>query len=192
VARGVARAAESNRLPRVLPGRREAAELVFNRLVTHLPHNELRLAYLRALGLRHGPHCFLFGSSEVICPEKIELEGYCHIGRYCQIDGRGGIRVGRNVVIASHTLLLTADHDVQSTDFHGRLGSIAIEDRVWLASRVTVLKGVTVGQGAVVAAGSVVHRDVPAWSIVSGVPAEKIGERNADQTYEISAGPRWY
>lgn len=157
-----------------------------------MPLNDLRLAYLRAIGLTAGEHTYLFGGSEVIAPRRISIAGNCHIGRLCQIDGRGGITIGRNVVIASHTLLITADHDPQSPDFAGRLGPIIIDDRAWLGSRVTVLKGVHIGEGAVVAAGSVVHRDVDPWTIVSGVPAVPIGTRSRDQSYEIDYGPRWY
>jgi acetyltransferase-like isoleucine patch superfamily enzyme len=167
-------------------------ELLFNRAITHVPYNDLRVAYLRALGMKIGPHCYLFGSSEVVSPQDIELVGHCHIGRYCQVDGRGGIWIGRNVVIASHVLLITADHDVQSHDFRGRLGRIEVHDYAWIASRAVVLRDVTIGEGAVVAAGSVANRDVAPWSIVSGVPAKKIGDRNRDQTYEIDFGPRWY
>lgn len=39
------------------------------------------------------------------------------------------------------------------------------------------MPGVTIGEGAVVAAGAVVCKDVEPWSIVGGVPAKKIGER---------------
>jgi len=37
---------------------------------------------------------------------------------------------------------------------------------------VTILKGVTIGDGAVIAAGALVNRDVPARTLVAGVPAK--------------------
>jgi len=37
-----------------------------------------------------------------------------------------------------------------------------------------ILKGVTIGEGAVVAAGAVVTKDVPAYTLVAGVPAKVI------------------
>lgn len=174
------------------PSRREAAELLMNRLVTHIPHNGLRVASLRALGMRSGDHTYLFGGSEFLAPQNLELAGKCHIGRSCQVDARGGIRVGENVVIASHVLLITADHDLQAPDFAGRLGRIEIADRVWIASRAVVTRGVTIGEGAVVAAGAVVLNDVPPWTVVGGVPARPIGTRNPEQSYEILSGPQWY
>lgn len=166
--------------------------LGFNRALTHVPLNDLRVAALRAVGAALGPNIFLFGGSEFIEPWHLRIDGNCHVGRSCQIDARGGISMGRNVVIASHTLLITADHDIQSPGFEGRLAPITIGDRAWLASRVVVTRGVTIGEGAVVAAGSVVNRDVPPWTIVGGVPARPVGTRSSDQSYEIDRGPRWY
>ena len=37
-----------------------------------------------------------------------------------------------------------------------------------------IMPGVTIGEGAVVGAGAVVTKDVPAWSLVAGVPAKVI------------------
>ena len=42
---------------------------------------------------------------------------------------------------------------------------------VWLGANSVILAGVTVGDGAVVAAGAVVREDVPAYAVVTGVPA---------------------
>lgn len=65
------------------------------------------------------------------------------------------------------------------TDYHCIEGSVAtkptiIGDHVWIGNKAVILKGVTIGQGAVVAAGAVVSRDVPAHTLVAGVPAKPI------------------
>ncbi len=53
---------------------------------------------------------------------------------------------------------------------------IKICDDAWIGMHVTILKGVTVGEGAIVAAGSVVTKDVPAWTVVAGNPAQVVKE----------------
>jgi acetyltransferase-like isoleucine patch superfamily enzyme len=171
---------------------RDLLELLYNRVVAHLPATQLRARCLRAMGADIGPHTYLFAGTEVIRPDYLSIAGNCHVGRYCQLDARGGIRLGKNVVIASHTLLVTAYHGIDDPTFDGRFGPITVGDRAWLASRVTVTKGVDIGEGAVVAAGSVVVRDVEPWAVVAGVPAKQVGERSRHQTYEIDGGPAFY
>ena len=51
---------------------------------------------------------------------------------------------------------------------------IVIKNNVWIGMAAIILKGVTIGEGAIVAAGAVVTRDVPAHTIVAGVPAKVI------------------
>ena len=54
---------------------------------------------------------------------------------------------------------------------------VIIEDDCWIAANSIILAGVTIGQGSVVAAGSVVTENVPAYSVVAGVPAKFIKSR---------------
>lgn len=179
-------------LGRIVPPGRALLEGVLNRVVTHIPINDLRIATLRVLGATVGPFAYLNTGSEFLSPQNLRIDGGLHVGRFCQIDARGGITIGSNVVIASHVVLITADHDIADPEFGGRLGSIVIGDRVWIGTRAMILKGVTVGEGAVVAAGSVVARDVPPWTVVGGVPARPIDTRPTHQTYRIDYGPRWH
>ena len=79
-----------------------------------------------------------------------------------------GCWFGPNVVIR--------DDDEHEIDGRVRTAPIAIGDNVWVAGRAIILKGVTIGDGAVVASGAVVTKNVPARTIVAGVPARVIRE----------------
>ena len=52
---------------------------------------------------------------------------------------------------------------------------------MWIGANATVLPGVTIGKGAIVAAGAVVHRDVPPFTVVGGVPARILRELSQEE-----------
>ncbi len=54
---------------------------------------------------------------------------------------------------------------------------IAIGNDVWIGARAIILDGVNIGNGAIIGAGSVVTEDVPAYAIVTGVPARIVRYR---------------
>ena len=167
-------------------------ELCFNRVLTHLPSTPLKRFTLRCLGASIGSNVYLYSGIEILNPKGLSIGDNCHVGRFCQIDARGGIVIGNNVCIAGHVIIITADHDVQAGGFEGRLAPVVIGDYTWLCTRSTVLKGTNLQRGCVVAAGSVVIRDVSANSIVSGVPAKHIATRNPDHHYDLDIGPLWF
>jgi acetyltransferase-like isoleucine patch superfamily enzyme len=51
---------------------------------------------------------------------------------------------------------------------------------VWIGENVCVLPGVTIGDGAIINANAVVTKDVPAGTIVAGVPARVIKQWDDD------------
>ncbi len=53
---------------------------------------------------------------------------------------------------------------------------IRIGKKVWIGANATVVPGVSIGDGAVIAAGAVVTKDVPARTVVAGVPAKVVKE----------------
>ena len=53
-------------------------------------------------------------------------------------------------------------------------GTILIGENVWIGAGVVVLPDVTISSNSIVGAGSVVTHDVPAYSVVGGVPARVI------------------
>ena len=87
----------------------------------------------------------------------------------------GGIVIEDNVQIAANVTLLTNNHDLKHREIL-TCKPVRICKNAWIGANVTILPGVTVGENAVVAAGDVVSKDVPANTIVGGVPAKVIRE----------------
>lgn len=82
------------------------------------------------------------------------------------------ITIGDNVVISENVTIRDSDDHTILGSFRPMTQPITIGDHVWVGMNVTILKGVSIGNGAIIAAGAVVTKDVPANTLVGGVPAK--------------------
>lgn len=83
--------------------------------------------------------------------------------------------------------------DFQTTPYTATLNPVVIGHNVWIGQDVLFANnGITVGDGAIIAAGSLVTKDVPAYSVVGGVPAKVIKYRYDDKTIERLKQLQWY
>ncbi len=86
-----------------------------------------------------------------------------------------GASLGKNVIVNSGALV---EHDCRVGD-HVHVasgaclcGSVTVGDYAHIGAGATVRQCVAIGAGAIVAAGAVVIEEVPAWTVVAGVPAK--------------------
>jgi len=114
----------------------------------------------------------------------------------CFVEIQKNAKIGRNVKVSSHTFIcegVTVEDDVfvghnvsfindkypRSTTGGGALQTEAdwkvvptlVKKGASIGTSTTILCGVTIGENAIVGAGSVVTKDVPANTVVAGVPA---------------------
>ena len=95
----------------------------------------------------------------------------------CKFQDQGGIFIDDGALIGHGVVLATLNHDMDPEKRQAlHPAPIHIGKRVWIGANATICSGVTIGDNAVVAAGAVVVKDVPANTVVGGVPAKKIKE----------------
>jgi len=97
------------------------------------------------------------------------------VNHACSFLDMGGITIEDNVLIGPKVNLVTENHPLDPADRRAIICKpIIIERNAWIGAAATILPGVTIGENSVVAAGAVVSKDVPANTVVGGVPAKLI------------------
>jgi virginiamycin A acetyltransferase len=71
-------------------------------------------------------------------------------------------------------------------------GDIVIGNDVWIGYEAVIMAGVHIGNGAIIAARAVVTKDVPAYTIVGGVPARPIRKRFDEDTIHKLEALQWW
>ena len=105
----------------------------------------------------------------------------------CHFQDQGGIEIGDGALIGHNVVLATINHDLNPKENRkNHYAAIKIGAHVWIGSNATVLPGVTIGDYAVVAAGAVVTQDVPAMTVVGGVPARVLKTIQEEERYETA------
>lgn len=140
----------------------------------HTPE-ELRSLFSQLTGQPVDESFGLFPPFYTDCGKNIHIGRQVFINMGCKFQDQGGIFIDDGTLIGHNVVLATLNHAMQPERRSDMLPApIHIGKRVWIGSNATVLPGVTIGDGAVVAAGAVVTKDVPANTLVGGVPARVI------------------
>ena len=97
------------------------------------------------------------------------------INACCHFQDHGGVTLGDGCQIGHNVVFATLNHGLAPQERAStRSAPVILGKNVWVGSNATILQGVTIGDNAVVGAGAVVTKDVPANTIVGGVPARFI------------------
>lgn len=110
-------------------------------------------------------------------PDNIEIGDNVFFNRDVYIDSKGGVKLGNSVALTEGVMIFThshLEHDHEERTYK----PVIMEDHSKIYCRATILPGVTIKKQGIVAAGSIVDKDVEANSMVAGIPARYIRERN--------------
>lgn len=119
-------------------------------------------------------------------PGRIDIGDCCFFAGGVRILAAGAITIGDGALLARNVTLTDCD-------WHGLYDRIdpapphkpvTLGRNVWIGDGAFVGKGVTIGDNAVVAARAVVTKDVPANTVVAGVPARPVSHLDPDGPFK--------
>lgn len=153
----------------------EARRLTFRLNSAYHTPDEVRALLSELFGYRV-PDTF-----RVFPPFYTDFGRNIHVGRgvfinaCCHFQDHGGVTIGDGSQVGHNVVFATLNHGIEPERRKYTVPApIIVGKNVWIGSNSTILSGVTIGDNAIVAAGAVVTHDVPANTIVGGVPARKI------------------
>lgn len=152
---------------------------LINILLSLLPPSRLfaiRSALLRRAGIEMHPDVrfcgrgWIYGRGRLIIGEGTWLSPgvvfHTHQDAAIKIGSCCDLGHGIEFIVGSHKL---GTRERRAGE--GTAQPIVVGDGCWIGAKSIILGGITIGDGAIVAAGAVVTRDVPANTLVAGVPA---------------------
>lgn len=153
----------------------EARRITFELNGTYHTPEEIRALLSRLFGKEVDDSLRVFPPFYTDFGKNITLGKNVFINACCHFQDHGGVTLGDDCLIGHNVVFATLNHGIAPEKRASTYPApIRIGRKVWIGSNSTILQGVTIGDNAIVAAGSVVTKDVPANTIVGGVPAKYI------------------
>lgn len=148
-----------------------------NGVLSNFPSRRIRHHVLRLFGMKIAKNVRFYQGYHIRNPKGISIADGVSVGPKVLLDGRCGLTIGKDAVIAYEAIIWTLNHDYNDIHFCGKGGPVTIGPLAWICSRSIILPGITIGEGAVVASGAVVTKNVLPYTVVGGIPAKTIGIR---------------
>ena len=138
----------------------------------------LKRVVLKIFGAKIGKNVIIKPNVNIKYPWKLQLGDYVWIGEGVWIDNLDFVIIGNHCCISQGALLICGNHDYTKTTFDLVVKRIVLEDGVWIGAKSVVCPGVVARTHAILTAGSTISKDMQAYSIYRGNPAEKVKSRD--------------
>lgn len=142
-----------------------------------MPVNSAKIWLLKMFGAKIGKGVVLKPGINIKYPWNLEIDNYVWVGEKVWIDNLVKVKIGKNVTLSQGAMLLTGSHDYKAETFDLLVNQIILEDGVWIGAQAVVCPGVTCRSHSILAVGSVATKDLDAYFIYQGNPAEKKRQR---------------
>ena len=142
------------------------------------PFNSIKIFLLRLFGTKIGKGLIIKPSVNIKYPWKLQLGDHVWIGEGAWIDNLDSVIIGDHCCVSQGALLICGNHDYTKSSFDLVVKPIVLEDGVWIGAKSVVCPGVVARTHAILTAGSTISKDMQAYSIYRGNPAEKVKSRD--------------
>lgn len=166
------------------------SETEYGRITLFSIIRKVWITYRKAFLIKFFMNSFLFApiSSRKLRPWVLKKIG-CKIGKNVFIGAQVYFDAGYSnlIIIEDHAhvtarcLLLCHQRDLSNyrvgddaAKLGYKTGNIHIKKGAMIGMNTTIMPGVTIGEGAIIGAHSLVTKDIPAWTIATGVPAKVV------------------
>lgn len=142
-----------------------------------LPVSRLKVCILRAFGAKIGTGVNIKPCVNVKYPWNLSIGDYTWIGENVWIDNLVQVTIGSNVCVSQGAMLLCGNHNYKKSTFDLMVGKIVLEDGCWVGAQSVVCPGVTLHSHAVLGVASVANKNLDAYTIYQGNPAQMVRKR---------------
>jgi putative colanic acid biosynthesis acetyltransferase WcaF len=142
-----------------------------------IPGSAWRCFLLRLYGAKIGVGVVIKPCVNIKYPWNLQIGDYSWIGENVWIDNLTKVEIGNHCCISQGALLLCGNHNYKKQTFDLMVGTILLENGVWVGAKSVVTANVILKSHSVLAAGSIAIKNTEPYWIYAGNPAEKIRER---------------
>ncbi|MDO7884403.1 acyltransferase [Hymenobacter cheonanensis] len=114
---------------------------------------------------------------EIVIGDNVNMNTDCHITCINKVIIGDNVLMASRIYISDHSHGEITSSALNVVPLHRPLyskGPVVIGSNVWIGEGVCIMPGVTIGTNAIIGANAVVTKDVPANSVVGGIPARVI------------------
>lgn len=148
--------------------------------------------------LKRGKHSVIYKSvrKDLVPFNNFSLGEYSVVEDYCTLNNAvgdiyignhtrigmgntiiGPVKIGDKVNLAQNIVISGLNHNFQDasipiSDQGVTTSPVIIDNDVWVGANSVILPGVSIGKHSVIGAGSIVTKDIPAYSVAIGNPAQ--------------------
>jgi putative colanic acid biosynthesis acetyltransferase WcaF len=146
---------------------------------TPRPLHAWRAMLLRVFGAQLGQDCWIYPGAIIWAPWNLVCEDAVRVGNGANIYNVAVVTLRSHSIVSQEAYLCSASHDINDPAFPMVWAPITLGRYAWVCARASVCPGVRLGDGAVLALGAVATKDLDAWTVYGGVPAQRIATRRA-------------